>query len=206
MSWDPTDEWDSTPIAGGDFEQREAATVPDAIYPCEVVDYSIFRDKSGTWRVSWWFAIEGGVYDGASLQKFESFEGRTGWHKADLRTVLGRVPAKAELLDIEAGRTNPEIRRQVIGARVRVRQVSTHKGDKTFVDEYLNGMIARSPALDEPKTTESRPEPPARAPDRPNPSPDTGGTLPTQQTPAEGWGDPKCDHCRGKGCSLCVPY
>lgn len=213
-SGDAADEWDDTPEAGGEssFEQRVAVEIPDGLYSVDVVDFSIFRDKSGEWRVSWWFAVAEGVFSGSTVQKFESFAPRIGWHKADLRMVLGRVPKKDELLDVEVGRTNPEIRRQIVGARLSVKQSTNRKGARAFVDFYLQRLIAPSPNRDSVETPSPREKPSlpvAETSERPETRRQSSETSQSVEKPAQsvaGWGDPDCEYCNGRGCSVCSEY
>ena len=203
---DPTDEWDETADDEvGGYAERVADEIPDGLYDAEVVDASIFRDKSGVWRVSWWFAIAAGVYSGSQIQKFEIFDGRARFHRADVRLVLGRVPRRDELLDVEAGRMRGPVRQQIVGAVVTVRQRTTTKGDRKYVDVYLNSLVRPSPRLE---TGEDAPQPP---PERPAPvetTTDKPAALPTRETPAQRETPPgkaDCPTCMGAGCESCSP-
>lgn len=197
--------WNDTPAAGGSPAERVMSEVPDGQYDGTIQDFSCFRAKSGDWYVSWWVAVDGGLFDGALLQRFLSMNERTvGFVKQDMRLVTGRIPLWTDLGNDETGQTGP-IKGEVIGARVRVRQKSRHYQGKRFVDIYLNELLEASQSPQETPDTPARVETRREAPEasrRPQAPAPTDSSAPTE----EGWGDPDCAVCFGKGCDSCVAF
>lgn len=195
------DIWNDTPAAGGTPAERVMSEVPDGQYEGTVQDFSCFRSKAGDWYVSWWVAVDSGLFAGALLQRFLSMNERTvGFVKQDLKLVVGRIPSWPELGNDETGQTGP-IRGAVLGARVRVRQKSRQYQGKKFVDIYLNEL------LEPPQSPQEAPESPARMETRQKP-PEASQRpqAPLPEEPKEGWGDPDCVVCFGKGCDNCVAF
>jgi hypothetical protein len=197
--------WNDTPAAGGTPTERVMSEVPDGQYEGTVQDFSCFRSKAGDWFVSWWVAVDQGLFAGALLQRFLSMNERTvGFVKQDLKLVSGRIPSWPELGNDETGQTGP-VRGEVLGARVRVRQKSRQYQGKRFVDVYLNELLEppQSPqeVLEKPARVETRQKAP-EASQRPQAPAPTEASAPTK----EGWGDPDCVVCFGKGCDNCVAF
>jgi len=186
--------WDDTPATEkGSRTDRAMSDVPDGSYDGRVVDFSCFRADSGDWYISWWIEVDQGLRSGALLQRFLQMNDNTvGFTKADFRTVIDRIPSWDEMAIEDTGQTGP-IRHAVLGARVRVRQRSRRVQQTTYKDVYINELLEAPQGVREPEAEEP---------------PDNRGREPeeTGEPPAEGWGDPDCPGCFGKGCEDCVGF
>jgi len=131
--------------------ERVMDTVPDGSYATEVTDFSVFVSKRGDYYVKWWFEVLDGPHRGANLQRFTGLGPRT-FHlvKGTVKTVTGSVPQWSDLF--ADGRTGP-IRNGIVGAQVQITQKSSKKGDRTYVNIYVDKILSK----------EAIPEPPSEA-------------------------------------------
>ena len=120
--------------------RREMSRIPDGTYSAVVDDFSVFSSAEGDFYVSWWFKITDGAARGESLQRFSMVGERTvGFIKKDVRTVTGEIPEWDNLFDEEEGRTG-SVRASVLGKGVVVTQKTAHKGNKEYVNVYIDRL------------------------------------------------------------------
>ena len=128
--------------------RREMSRVPDGTYSAVVDDFSVFSSADGDYFVSWWFKISNGAARGESLQRFSMIGERTvGFIKKDVRTVTGEIPEWDNLFDEEEGRTG-DVRAAVLGAPVVITQKTAQKGNKEYINVYIDRLIDDDPEVD----------------------------------------------------------
>lgn len=198
------------------FDDYTMDDVPDGHYDATIVDFSVFMGKGGLWFASWWFRILSGLNAGKLLQRFNGLEHGFSFVKKDLRIAFGRVPAWDELVwddrkdDDCTFRIREDLRAEIVGATAKVKQRTRKKGGKTYVDVFLNKIVA--PPSD---NVQKAPEPSQEEPDDLQVAEDKwekervaeeadSGSLPAPDE--EGWGDPDCATCKGEGCDSCAPF
>ena len=141
----------STEQSTSNTSERVMDTIPDGSYSTEVTDFSVFVSKRGDYYVKWWFEVTDGPHRGANLQRFTGLGPRT-FHlvKNTVKTVVGSVPQWSDLF--ADGRTGP-IRNGIVGSNVQISQKSSTKGDRTYVNIYVDKLLSK----------EAVPNPPAEA-------------------------------------------
>lgn len=144
------DEFDNTPPQATRTD-RTMDTIPDGRYMATVQDVSFFVANSGAKCESWWFAIARGPYKGKCVQLFTfDINGRNaGRVKARVLMVARGQRANVRWSDLyspEHRTVQPWVREECVGAVVEIAQRTTKGTSKTFVDVYVNGLVAEAPA------------------------------------------------------------
>lgn len=124
--------------------ERKMDTVPDGAYDAEVTEFSVFVSNAGDYYVKWWFEVDVGPYKGAQLQRFTGLSPKTfGFVKETIRKVTGSVPEWGSMF--ADGRTGP-IRRDIVGQRVQVSQKTSKRGDRSYVNIYVDKVLVDAAA------------------------------------------------------------
>jgi hypothetical protein len=158
---DPWAVWDSPAAAVKTKEEKTSTrtdpTIPEGTHRCRIVGWRFFRSGPdskypGVFFIVWDFAILGGTFDGRTLVKMSSPFGKpgddeewqakqAGWVKADLFTVLGRVPDRQELLIPDTEQSGPVIM-EIVGAIVEVRlEWKRAKDGQRYANCHINQLI-----------------------------------------------------------------
>jgi len=129
--------------------RREMSRVPDGTYSAVIDDFSVFSSADGDYYVSWWFKISDGAARGESLQRFSMVGERTvGFIKKDIRTVTGAIPEWSNLFDEEEGFTGA-VRSDVLGKSVSITQKTAQKGNKEYVNVYIDRLLETPDVADD---------------------------------------------------------
>ena len=136
------DIFDNTPAAeeGNNNNDRKMDTVPDGTYQAEITDFSVFTSRAGDYYISWWFEVTTGYAAGAQLRRWTSVTDRSvGVIKSTVKKVTGDVPKWSDLFD--DGRTG-RVYDDIVGKYVEIAQRTNKRGDKSYVNIYINKLTA----------------------------------------------------------------
>lgn len=136
------DLFDNTPAAeeGSNSNDRKMDTVPDGTYQAEITDFSVFTSRAGDYYISWWFEVTTGSAAGAQLRRWTSVTDRSvGVIKATVKKVTGSVPQWSDLFD--DGHTG-RVKGSIVGKHVEIAQRTNQKGEKTYINIYINKLTA----------------------------------------------------------------
>ena len=136
------DIFENTPAAeeGNNNNDRKMDTVPDGTYQAEITDFSVFTSRAGDYYISWWFEVTTGSAAGAQLRRWTSVTDRSvGVIKSTVKKVTGDVPKWSDLFD--DGRTG-RVYDDIVGKYVEIAQRTNKRGDKSYVNIYINKLTA----------------------------------------------------------------